>query len=163
MDKVHFKVTYKSVIDKNNDVGEEKADIATKDAEKSATDPVADPGHQEETKQDTPVSGIATPPLQTNDPASGKDARKIDEEVDSTKTEKSTKQKKKIFRSDDPISWYGILVPSSLRNAQRSFTGAVDGDIPEIVTVIYEMRYMENRIYDLRREIEEKTDSQPNI
>ncbi|KAH8703805.1 hypothetical protein BGW36DRAFT_287395 [Talaromyces proteolyticus] len=67
---------------------------------------------------------------------------------------KSQTGARKPFRSDDPISWYGILVPPSLRSAQKSFTEAIDSDIPQLASVLGEMRCVENLVRELRKEIE---------
>jgi hypothetical protein len=148
-------VKYKSVLDHPKDDEEkEEVDDAGKDAEKSATDSVPNPDREEETKQeDTSASGIAKPPVQSQELSNANDNEK-DKDKDSTATEKPTKRKKKIFRSDDPISWYGILVPSSLKSAQKSFIEAIDGEIPQIVSVVQEMRRVEDLVYELRTEIE---------
>ena len=155
LERVKFEVEYKSVLEPNDDEAKEEAANDTgKDAEKSATESVPNPDNDEETnqqQQDTSASGIATPPTQTTDTTTTND--NIDDDTNSL-TEKSAKMKKKIFRSDDPISWYGILVPSSLKNAQKSFIEAVDGGIPQIVSVISEMRCVEDMVYELRREID---------
>ncbi|KAJ5624566.1 hypothetical protein N7510_000875 [Penicillium lagena] len=63
------------------------------------------------------------------------------------------KSARKKFRSSDPINWYGILVPSSLRNAQTSFTGAVDTQVPELAGVVVEMRAVEDEISQLRKKL----------
>ncbi|GAM43796.1 hypothetical protein TCE0_060f18900 [Talaromyces pinophilus] len=154
LERVKFEVEYKSVLEPNDDEEkEEDVNDTGKDAEKSATESVPNFDNEEETKQqkDMSVSGIATPPTQTTDTTTTND--NIDDDTNSS-NEKSTKTKKKIFRSDDPISWYGILVPSSLKNAQKSFIEAVDGGIPQIVSVISEMRCVEDMVYELRREID---------
>lgn len=65
----------------------------------------------------------------------------------------SQASKPKKFRSDDPIHWYGILVPPSLRTAQRSFTQAIQGQVPELAGTIVEMRALEERITRLRKEL----------
>lgn len=59
----------------------------------------------------------------------------------------------KKFRSSDPIHWYGILVPLSLRNAQTSFTGAVETQVPELAGVVVEMRAVEDEINQLRKKL----------
>ncbi|KAJ5110817.1 hypothetical protein N7532_001352 [Penicillium argentinense] len=64
-----------------------------------------------------------------------------------------SKAPKKKFHSNDPLHWYGILVPPSLRNAQRSFTAAVEGQVPELAGVVVEMRALEHKIAELRTEI----------
>lgn len=146
---------YKSVLDKeDDDEGENKG--KSKDAEKSAAESVTPPDNEETKQQDISAPGIATPPTRTQD--TDNHDEKNEDKV-STTTEESTKKKKKIFRSDDPISWYGILVPSSLKNAQRSFIEAVDGSIPQTVSVIKEMRCVEEMVYELRKDIDGSADS----
>lgn len=53
----------------------------------------------------------------------------------------------------DPIKWYGILVPPSLRSAQQSFTKAVESSLPELASVMAEMQTAEKEISRLRREL----------
>ncbi|RAO72796.1 uncharacterized protein BHQ10_008808 [Talaromyces amestolkiae] len=155
VDRVQFEVEYKSVLDKKDNNEKDKTeDGDEKDAKSSATEIVA--GSDNETEQETSASGIATPPTQTQDINRDNDN---DKGKDSTVADESTKNstKKKIFRSDDPISWYGILVPSSLKSAQKSFIEAVDGGIPQIVSVMQDMRCVEDMVYELRKEIEGST------
>lgn len=151
VDRVRFGVEYKSVLDKKDaDEGENNGEDIGKDVKNTAAETVANPDNEKETEQqETSAPGIATPPTETSD-ATIDDK---DNDTNSTATEKSTK-KKKIFRSDDPISWYGILVPSSLKSAQKSFIEAVGGEIPQIVSVMREMRCVEDTVYELRREID---------
>ncbi|KAE8416294.1 hypothetical protein BDV36DRAFT_310227 [Aspergillus pseudocaelatus] len=49
-------------------------------------------------------------------------------------------------RSSDPIRWYGILVPPFLRSAQKSFTEAVGGPLPELASVVVEMQAVEKEV-----------------
>ncbi|KAL2816886.1 hypothetical protein BJX63DRAFT_128237 [Aspergillus granulosus] len=66
---------------------------------------------------------------------------------------KPKSKKKKNSQASDPIRWYGILVPLSLRNAQKSFTEAVEGSLPELASVIVEMQAAERDIIRLRKEL----------
>ncbi|KAL5337584.1 hypothetical protein BJX70DRAFT_233288 [Aspergillus crustosus] len=68
-----------------------------------------------------------------------------------TNVQRKTPRKKK--RTLDPIRWYGILVPPSLRNAQKSFTEAVEGSLPELASIVVEMRAAEKEISRLREEL----------
>ncbi|PYI17126.1 hypothetical protein BO86DRAFT_388307 [Aspergillus japonicus CBS 114.51] len=68
-------------------------------------------------------------------------------------TDTKSKKAKKRFRSSDPIYWYGILVPLSLRSAQESFTGAVEGQVSELANVVVEMRAVEQQIKKVRSAI----------
>ncbi|KAL2009154.1 hypothetical protein VTN00DRAFT_7348 [Thermoascus crustaceus] len=60
---------------------------------------------------------------------------------------------KKTFRPSDPISWYGVLVPPSLRSAQKSFTVAVEECVPELASIMTEMREVEGKVNELRSKI----------
>ncbi|ORX91998.1 hypothetical protein BCR34DRAFT_594959 [Clohesyomyces aquaticus] len=53
----------------------------------------------------------------------------------------------------DPLRWFGILVPPELRSAQSSFVSAVEGRLPEVVTVMKELRRLEVEIGRLRKQI----------
>lgn len=156
LERVQFEVKYKSVLETKDDE-EEEVNVAGKDAGKATIETVADETKHlkpDDTKEEIePASGIETPPTRPQDIATDNENDK-DKDNDFAAIEKSTKKKKKIFRSDDPISWYGILVPSSLKNAQKSFIEAVDGGIPQIVSVMREMRCVEDMVYELRREID---------
>lgn len=58
-------------------------------------------------------------------------------------------------QSDDPISWFGVLVPQSLRNVQNSFTSVAETIVPQLVNIMMDMREAELKIYDLRNKIGE--------
>lgn len=69
-----------------------------------------------------------------------------------TEKEKSKPSRKK-FHSDDPLHWYGILVPQSLRRAQHSFANAIDTEVPELASTTIEMRTLEEQITKLRAQL----------
>ncbi|KAH0565611.1 hypothetical protein GP486_000999 [Trichoglossum hirsutum] len=52
--------------------------------------------------------------------------------------------------SNDPLYWFGILVPPALRTAQREFIGAVDV-LPNLVSVINQMDSYERKIEEARK------------
>jgi hypothetical protein len=64
-----------------------------------------------------------------------------------------TKSVRKKFHSDDPIYWYGILVPPSLRTAQKSFTEAIQSQVPDLAGTIVEMRALEQKITQVRAKL----------
>jgi coiled-coil domain-containing protein 115 len=82
------------------------------------------------------TSGAPTPPLP----------------LDYSETGDKKQPKKKHVRCGDPLSWYGVLVPQSLRSAQKSFTTVIEG-FPELVSVVYEMRILEREIGGLRERL----------
>ncbi|KAL4759827.1 uncharacterized protein BDW70DRAFT_139215 [Aspergillus foveolatus] len=76
-------------------------------------------------------------------------------EASETKTEAEAGAKsgpiRRRPRTLDPIKWFGILVPPSLRSAQKSFTEAVEGSLPELAGIVVEMQAAEKEITELRR------------
>lgn len=94
------------------------------------------------------------------------DTEDSDKDKESTETPSKTQEKskqdqsrrrRKPFRSEDPLFWFGILVPPSLRNAKHSFSDAVRDTVPQLASVALEMRAVEDLVRDLRKEIEEQT------
>lgn len=67
------------------------------------------------------------------------------------------KPARKKFRSHDPIYWYGILVPPSLRNAQKSFTEAIEDQVPELAGAVVQMRVLEKQIAQVRAQLESES------
>ncbi|OQE37260.1 hypothetical protein PENCOP_c010G06664 [Penicillium coprophilum] len=65
----------------------------------------------------------------------------------------------KKCRSADPIHWYGILVPQSLRRAQDSFVTAIDNQVPDLASTTVEMRALEQQISQLRARLETESSS----
>ncbi|KAJ5288534.1 hypothetical protein N7478_001564 [Penicillium angulare] len=57
------------------------------------------------------------------------------------------------FQSDNPIHWYGILVPSSLRSAQNAFTDGIQGHVPQLAAITMKMRALEQQITHLQTEL----------
>jgi coiled-coil domain-containing protein 115 len=90
-----------------------------------------------------------------NEKSEPKNSAQGDNNSPLSKTGSSSKSLKETRRSNDPISWYGILVPQSLRNAQKSFTSGVEGGVPQLLDVMADMREVELKIYNLRKEIGE--------
>jgi hypothetical protein len=54
---------------------------------------------------------------------------------------------------NDPIRWFGIFVPPSLRSAQAHFIKTVEGPVPQLVTLTREMRAVEIEIGRTRKSI----------
>jgi coiled-coil domain-containing protein 115 len=62
--------------------------------------------------------------------------------------ETSIKAKKPL----NPINWYGLLVPPSLRAAQTSFTSAVQDQIPQLLNIQTDMAGLEAQIGAIRKQ-----------
>ncbi|KAJ5469523.1 hypothetical protein N7539_009141 [Penicillium diatomitis] len=68
-------------------------------------------------------------------------------------TESAANPIRKKVRSDNPLHWYGILVPSSLRSAQRSFMEVIETRVPDLAGTIVQMRDLEVKIYETRAKL----------
>ncbi|KAL4953228.1 hypothetical protein BDW69DRAFT_165802 [Aspergillus filifer] len=73
-------------------------------------------------------------------------------EVD-LETDPKPESVKRKPRTPDPIRWYGILVPPSLRSAQKSFIEAVESSLPGLASTVVEMQTTEKEISRLRTEL----------
>jgi hypothetical protein len=58
-----------------------------------------------------------------------------------------------VGKPTDPLRWFGILVPPALRTAQSTFVGAVEGPIPQLATVVRDLRAQEIEIGRVRKQI----------
>lgn len=127
---------------------EEKTDEKD-DTEKSS---VEDKQTETPSQEDTPTKGSDTTSSAAED---------SDTATDTDKSTEEPQKPRKKFRSDDPIYWYGILVPPSLRNAQKSFTESVRTQVPALAGTIVEMRALEQKITQLRAKLGSSTESDP--
>jgi hypothetical protein len=71
--------------------------------------------------------------------------------VAETNSQPNSKTKRSL--ASNPIRWFGILVPPSLRNAQKSFTEAIECKLPELASIVVEMQAAERKIIRLRGEL----------
>lgn len=77
-----------------------------------------------------------------------------DSPVEDSISKSSVKSKApKKSRPSDPLYWYGILVPPSLRTAQKSFADGIQNEVPALAAVVVEMRGLEDKVNKLRTEI----------
>ncbi|KOS42611.1 hypothetical protein ACN38_g6525 [Penicillium nordicum] len=107
-----------------------------------------------ETKATSPVLGEHLEAEKTR-PAEAASSETSDHaETESTPVQNHPKPVSKKFRSADPIHWYGILVPQSLRRAQDSFTNAIDNQVPDLASTTVEMQAVEQQINQLRARLE---------
>lgn len=100
----------------------------------------------EATETEASINETVSPTSEPDTPASQ------DPTAELPAPEKSKSVRKK-FHSDDPIYWYGILVPTSLRTAQKSFTEAIQGQVPDLAGTIVEMRALEQKISQVRAKL----------
>lgn len=78
------------------------------------------------------------------------DAGKEKKDKEDNKESKEGSQK---ARPDDPIRWFGILVPPALRSAQSTFVKTVEGPVSKLVNLAAEMRELEIEIGRARKAI----------
>lgn len=140
-----------------NDPQDEEDITALPDSEytfsvKTTTAPSHPPAEEDgnnETKASSPALGGHLEAEETR-PAEAASSEPSDHaETETTPVEKPKPVSKK-FRSADPIHWYGILVPQSLRRAQDSFANAIDNQVPDLASTTVEMRALEQHISQLR-------------
>lgn len=97
----------------------------------------------------------SNPPVQQQ-PGPNDDEEDESEFDNTDKDQSTTASEPKVSpdrpRFSDPIHWYGVLVPPSLRSAQKSFTEGVDQCLPELASVVVQMQVMEREIERLRSE-----------
>lgn len=53
----------------------------------------------------------------------------------------------------DPLDWFGILVPPTLRTSQGKFRAAVTGNIPALANVVKDMRELEIEVGRTRKKM----------
>ncbi|RPA94318.1 hypothetical protein L873DRAFT_1747157 [Choiromyces venosus 120613-1] len=77
-----------------------------------------------------------------------KEEEEEEEEEEEGEEEKSEKSKEQTPAIDprDPIRWFGILVPSALRQAQSEFTLSVQTIIPQLTTTISKLAMLSSEI-----------------
>lgn len=132
--------------------------ISNRDAEKTDEKDDAEKLPVEDKQTEAPSQQEEIPTKETSDTTSSA-AEHSSAVADTDNSAEEPKQPRKKFRSDDPIYWYGILVPASLRNAQKSFTGGIRNQVPELAGTIVEMRALEQKITQLRAKLGSSTES----
>jgi hypothetical protein len=106
--------------------------------------------------KDKPSTEATETEASTNDtaaPTSEPDTPASQDSTGEPPAPEKTKSARKKFHSDDPIYWYGILVPPSLRTAQKSFTEAIQSQVPDLAGTIVEMRALEQKITQVRAKL----------
>ncbi|KAF2265396.1 hypothetical protein CC78DRAFT_553004 [Lojkania enalia] len=102
----------------------------------------------------------ASGPASSPPNSSGKPTEENNSEVSATSSESENEDESvnnapsgESSTCSDPLRWFGILVPSALRQAQSSFVSAIEGPIPQLATIVREMRRQESEISRLRKQI----------
>ncbi|KAK9385636.1 hypothetical protein V1515DRAFT_539592 [Lipomyces mesembrius] len=73
------------------------------------------------------------------------DKKKTEAEQGKSKPPASKVRKQKIPLNRDPIRWFGVLVPFSLRKSQNNFTEAVS-EIANLLSVVNQLRALEAKV-----------------
>ena len=69
----------------------------------------------------------------------------------STATEPDDENETEVITVQDPLRWFGILVPPALRTAQSSFVNGVEGSIAKLVGLAAELRSIESEVSKARK------------
>jgi len=54
---------------------------------------------------------------------------------------------------NNPLRWYGVLIPQNLRQSQSDFLSSVTGTIPRLLSTTSAMQKAEGEIWDLRKQL----------
>ncbi|KAF1947228.1 hypothetical protein EJ02DRAFT_430056 [Clathrospora elynae] len=93
---------------------------------------------------------LPSQPIKAEEPLETNSAADENQTQDPNDSEEPTKSSEK---SNDPLRWFGILVPPALRTAQATFVGAVEGPIPQLATIARDLRMQEIEVRRVRRAI----------
>lgn len=103
----------------------------------------------DEKEEDTPgqqPTPPTTPPRESEKQLPEK--QKQENESETAYDKEATKKKVR-----DPIHWYGILVPPSLRSSQKSFKSAIQNPVIEAANSAQALRHINMEIRKLRKDI----------
>ncbi|KAH7078601.1 hypothetical protein FB567DRAFT_596197 [Paraphoma chrysanthemicola] len=75
------------------------------------------------------------------------------EGLDSNVNDAKSSTGQSAAKARDPLRWFGILVPPALRSAQLTFIAAIEGPIPDLVTIARNLRHQEIEIGRVRKQI----------
>lgn len=97
------------------------------------------------------IKASAVPPVEEeksgDEPTSLPDSSSSDGPTESAKTTNDTQ------KLHDPLKWFGVLVPPSLRSSQAQFKSAVIDAMPALVNVDTEMKEVEIEIRRARKKL----------
>ncbi|KAH0145888.1 hypothetical protein KCU67_g12461, partial [Aureobasidium melanogenum] len=117
---------------------------STKHSTNQSSDEKAD-----EKDEDTPAQQ-PTPP---STPPTESDKKLPDEQSHENKSENADDKGSTQKKVRDPIHWYGILVPPSLRSSQISFKSAIQDPVVEAANSAQALRHVNMEIRKLRKDI----------
>ncbi|KIW91439.1 uncharacterized protein Z519_08335 [Cladophialophora bantiana CBS 173.52] len=91
-------------------------------------------------------------------------SKTLEETMTSQRNEKDTETTTSPYRvsvsppssphtSKDPLKWYGILIPPSLRTCQIHFARAISSTVPDVMNTSSAMRDLEEEIWAVRRQL----------
>ncbi|KAH0367788.1 hypothetical protein KCU65_g4415, partial [Aureobasidium melanogenum] len=117
---------------------------STKDLNNKSPDEKTDKKEEETpAQQPTPPS---TPPTKSEE-------KLPEEQSHENKSEKTDDKEPAQKKVRDPIHWYGILVPPSLRSSQNSFKSAIQNPVIEAANSAQALRHVNMEIRKLRKDI----------
>lgn len=106
------------------------------------------------TPTEPPTPDSSAPSMEISEKESNTEAEPTVSDSEKPKNEgnaRSTSTKTPPAAPTNPLRWFGVLVPPALRAAQGSFTSAIEGPVPALVSVIAEMHEVEVKVDKLRR------------
>ncbi|KAH0375850.1 hypothetical protein KCU92_g10038, partial [Aureobasidium melanogenum] len=103
----------------------------------------------DEKDEDTPAQQ-PTPP---STPPTESEEKLPDEQSHENTSEKAHDKESTQKKVRDPIHWYGILVPPSLRSSQNSFKSAIQDTVVEAANSAQALRHVNMEIRKLRKDI----------
>lgn len=112
------------------------------------------PGDTSENDSEASQSPQKSEPEASEESTAGETTSSGSSEHGESSTQAEKPEARKKFHSTDPIHWYGILVPQSLRKAQASFTAVIDDQVPDLASTTIEMRALEQQIRKLQVQLE---------
>ena len=121
---LHFR---KLSADKNRSLTVEETSIHFR---VSAPDLVVPGAAEADAQRGAPATTTATDPPEANNASSGATTKCI-----------------------TPLQWFGILVPPALKAAQATFTSAIERPVPQLVSLVKDLRMQEIDIARLRKQL----------
>ncbi|KAI4717899.1 hypothetical protein E4T48_05916 [Aureobasidium sp. EXF-10727] len=121
--------------------------FSTKDSHKQKTDGSDEKAEKEQ--EDTPSQQPTPPPT----PLRESEERTTEEERQQNKSDTAEGDEAKPKNPRDPLHWYGILVPPSLRSSQKSFQSAINESVIDAANSAQALRRIDMEIRKLRKDI----------
>lgn len=131
---LHLDISLKQEEDEEDKTSEEEKDKTSEDEE-------------DKTSEEEMTEQLPTPPATPLHHDEVEPEQHVPEDTPNVHVDEKRKQ------PTDPLHWYGILVPTQLRQAQTSFVTAIQGPVSHAANAANAMRRLEVDIRRLRKDI----------